>query len=213
MPELRLGGITHNRMDNPFNCLYCNEQLKKKPGSKTKCPYCGKYMCVRKQASGEKLVVTENEANRLDALKTLEQHGITEATYNRQKAALKLKKLGEEPAWQEVIWALYNKLLAKAGTDFHQMHMIYFEMAWFLYNEGQDPYNAMDMARKSELMYNSQSRDTVVIDSGDNCPACQALVGKMYSIQEALDEQPLPCKECTNDPDGKDVSICNCCYL
>ena len=50
---------------------------------------------------------------------------------------------------------------------------------------------------------------------GDSCPACQAQNKKIYLIEDALKEMPIPCKDCTFDLHGEHASVgwCRCVYV
>ena len=50
---------------------------------------------------------------------------------------------------------------------------------------------------------------------GDSCPACRAQNGKVYSMEDALKEMPIPCKNCTFDLHEEHASIgwCRCVYI
>lgn len=48
-----------------------------------------------------------------------------------------------------------------------------------------------------------------------SCPACREQSGKVYLIEDALKEMPIPCKNCTFDLHGGRTSIgwCRCVYI
>ena len=48
-----------------------------------------------------------------------------------------------------------------------------------------------------------------------SCPACRKQSGKIYTIEDALKEMPIPCKECAFDLHGEHASVgwCRCVYI
>ena len=47
-------------------CPYCNNNLKKIPQRKTKCPQCSKIIYIRTNANGEHFAATESQKNEID---------------------------------------------------------------------------------------------------------------------------------------------------
>lgn len=60
---MEAAGPADNRKAECPNCLGV---LAKVPGRKTKCPHCGQYMYVRTRPDSVRVVVTEQEADRID---------------------------------------------------------------------------------------------------------------------------------------------------
>ena len=50
-----------------------------------------------------------------------------------------------------------------------------------------------------------------VLPAGDPCENCKALRGKVWTIDEALAANPLPCRDCLATNDGG-FGWCRCCY-
>lgn len=95
-------------------CPYCNKELKKVPGAKTKCPHCSEYMYVRTNPDNVRLVVTEAQADEID-----EQWRIVNGTQEmyleeskrveERRAQLKKQFGGKEPSEHDVQWGLLNE--------------------------------------------------------------------------------------------------------
>lgn len=175
----------------------------------------------------EKVLVTEAEARRIDEerkqrdrhmrwLDFLNANGISTRAFAQKKKYLS-KKWGREAYDGDVIWSLLNELLqkeAKSG-DLHRLSTLYRKMAWFLDEEGKDFLPLLVESAKWDLMDLEQKgfpkveihtlRDTYV------CPACQQLAGKVFSIEDALRQMPIPCKECTMVLRSK-PGFCRCSY-
>lgn len=103
-------------------CPYCEKKLDKVPGSKTKCPHCGKYMYVRtRPKDNAKVVVTE-----LDARQIEEDWSIVNGTHDEyiaeqkkvnDKTALLRKRFGEEPSTGDVNWGIMNDNLSEHAIN------------------------------------------------------------------------------------------------
>ncbi|MCG7849472.1 MAG: hypothetical protein MIO93_09885 [ANME-2 cluster archaeon] len=184
-------------------------------------PICGNYIYVRTSpTTSEKVLVTEEGVKKIDWLKKLENYGITEKHFDDQKNKLSTQ-FGCIASNHDVIHTLFNKLILE-NSDFHTLKMIYFEHALFLYEEGGDCFKNLQLvknlqlARKMELLRYKQSGigiEKVKIRSHEeSCSFCQALNGKIYSIEEALKIMPIPCKDCTFILYRDKRNFCRCTY-
>lgn len=122
---------------------------------------------------------------------------------------------GEKSNYPDLIWALSNELLHEYGKsdDFFNMKMLYFEMAYFQKDSHNEFFHLLQESKKMEL-YDIKKRFAddpdckVFIISGEtDCDACRKLNGQIYSIDEALENMPIPPKKCSHN-DG----WCTCCY-
>lgn len=104
-------------------CPYCNKTLNKVPGAKTKCPHCGEFMFVRTRSDNFRVVVTKNEADKIDEQWRIE-NGTQEAYLTEQKRfkdrkeVLRKKFGSKEPSDHDVQWGMLNEDLlnyAKSG--------------------------------------------------------------------------------------------------
>ena len=81
-------------------CPHCGGVLEKKPKRKKKCPLCNNYIYVRTSPStSDKILVTEEEAKKIDWLKKLENYGITEKNFKNKKT----NSLNNSGAWQAIM--------------------------------------------------------------------------------------------------------------
>lgn len=138
--------------------------------------------------------------------RVLRYAGIDDKEYDTAKKEL-TKKFGELPTPRDVIWQVLNNHLATAigRKDWHNMKMLYLELARILCEEGGSFFPILQEARKCELQnYQSQGLEHVEILAG-NCEKCRPLNGKVLTIKEALDTMPIPVKECEN-------GWCSCMY-
>src|SRR5438067_1135907 len=102
--------------DRKPECPYCHGKLKKVPGSKTKCPTCGRFMYVRTDPETKaRRVVTAAEASKIDELwavvaGTAEQLQEGKAEFENERRILKLR-FGKEPSESDVTWGVLNNQL------------------------------------------------------------------------------------------------------
>lgn len=67
-----------------------------------------------------------------------------------------------------------------------------------------------------ERYQNSGVKRVSISSAGDgSCPACRKQSGKVYLIEDALKEMPIPCKDCTFDFHGVHAKVgwCRCVYI
>lgn len=213
-------------------CPYCGQMLDKRPKRKTKCPHCGNDIYVRKRPpNGERRVlVTEDEAEEIDSAwkqlhfrrkwqGMLEQYGMVDEDFDTHRKKLR-ERFGQEPGDGDVVWSLFHEALdasMKSG-NFQELRMLYFEMALFLYEEGRDFFHLLEQSHRMELTKYKQwgfVEKVRMHAAGDtSCEACQQLEGTLLSLEEALDQTPLPCKDCTFDFHGSGrPGWCRCQYL
>lgn len=95
-------------------CPSCHKSLKKVPGSKTKCPHCGEYMYIRTTTKQVRLVVTEDEAEKIDEewrieTGTQDAYLASEKRFVDKKEELKKRFNGKNPSDYDVQWGLFNE--------------------------------------------------------------------------------------------------------
>ena len=108
--------------DRKAQCPYCNSQLKKVPGAKTKCPSCEKYMYVRMDPrSKSQRVVTEEEVELIEdeRAKLNGTWDIRLAEKERKHKVTKdlTREFGKEPSENDVKWRLHNQDLLIHAND------------------------------------------------------------------------------------------------
>lgn len=125
------------------------------------------------------------------------------------------ERFGKEPGVHDIVWSIFNELLLRT-TDFQDQKSLHYSMALFLADEGRDPYRMLQQASRAELMHykNSGAIDKVkILASGNGCAECESLGGTILDIDQALNEMPIPNKECTYKSFSKKHSFCRCCYV
>lgn len=203
-------------------CPYCSNALKKIPAKKTKCPHCGKYIFVRTKPNKVRVTVTEEQAAAIDN-DLLVRESTNNQNLNGEKEFYEEKKIlqarfGKEPSVSDIKWGLLNKRANEAmkKSDFSALSGIYSQMAFQKHEEGKNCQNEQQQAQKMYLMTLRQSDviSRVEILSKDGCEECKKMNGKVFTIDEAIKESPLPILTCTNKI-NKDAphGWCRCIYL
>lgn len=128
----------------------------------------------------------------------MKTYGITKKDFNNEKNRLSIGNKLEVNS-VDVCLSLYDKLIQHT-KDLSLLKLIYFEKAFLIYNIGGDFFEDLQMSAKMELTaYKQQGIKKVsVLTCGNaSCPECQKLSGKVYTIDKALEEKPVPCKACS----------------
>jgi hypothetical protein len=223
--EHKIEKVDNEKAEIASTCPYCNGELGKHPKRKTTCPFCGKPIYVRTSPSTkEKVLVTEEGAKQIDDeyakagyrnswLNTLGQYGVTAIDFDNMNRSLS-ERFGYKANDRDTIWQLFNTLIPKT-KDLNTLSNIYYSMALFLHYEGKDSFKLQQQSRKMELL--KQKNDGIdkvrILAGDDSCDACKDQENKVYSVDEALEKMPIPCKNCSNRLPGEKFSFCRCTYL
>ena len=197
-------------------CPYCRVVLEQELQRKKKCPFCNNDIYVRsKQKIFSSTLLTKEDAIAVDWLKNLENFGIKDNDFINKRIELS-KTFGKEAKSTDVIWGLFNELILKT-KDLNSLKMIYYEMALFLNKEGKDCFSVLQQSAKMELMKFKQEgfvKKVRILTAGeDSCEACRRLENKVFTIKEALEKMPIPCKDCTRKLYDEKRGFCRCCYV
>jgi hypothetical protein len=202
-------------------CPYCNQILEKKPKRKMKCPHCGEDIFVRsRQDLFPSILLTEQDARVADHFQTLmgiATFEVSQADFFRERRQL-AERFGSQPASGDILWSLYQRTahdFAAAGEL--PPPLLYFLMAHFLYDEGREFRHVLRASNEMELRQYQESLRVhkVSISTGGNasCEACQKLEGRVFTIDEALEQAPIPCKQCTFELSPGKPGWCRCGYI
>ncbi len=212
-------------------CPTCNSPLNKIPQRKMKCPSCGADIHV-KRAPGEeaKRLVTAEQAQDIEAqwetirgrdeqLHVLQEFGINTQEYDRAKATLGSHGFaaGSDSLEWKTGYFLLNEVASKA-TDLHQRKMAFDQLAFMCMKKGLAFRDYLARAREVELLGYKATDGSVVgieIRNGEQhgvCQACQNNAGKRFTLDEAIQEAPLPCEACTCPGPLKTNGFCRCYY-
>jgi predicted RNA-binding Zn-ribbon protein involved in translation (DUF1610 family) len=197
-------------------CPYCNILIDKKPTGKFKCPSCGGEIHIQKSGKKIKLLTKEQReeltaATKLQAAENKYLRFFADYDVSRDYLLKRrdeyFRKIGKGATYPDLTWSVAQGVLqkfAKTG-NYEGMSSIYFSMALMLHREGRPFFHALHEYHKWNLYhYKEQHKDidgveVSIIPCGDSCPTCSELSGKRFTIDEALEQMPLPVKGCTTD--------------
>ena len=170
-------------------CPYCGVVQHPPPQRRKKCRDCGQVIHVVKEGEYKQLV-TEKESSR------------------RIRAA-------NEQRWKELSKQLS---VALQEGDWGTARMAYLGQADILFHEGRNHHVTAQEAERCALrcMQEAGIKEVQISTCSDErvCPYCRALEGRILSVEDALEQMPLPGPRCE---DGSDVNPhggrCRCVYL
>ena len=191
-------------------CPHCGVILDPPPARNRKCPSCRSKIVVRtRRSDGSKLYLTEDDANIFDAerkadayrnkaLRAAADIGMGQTAFERTEKELLAKSPGYGPG--DVFWSLASKQVAnqmRAG-NWHGLSMTYFHQALWLHNEGR-PYARLKVESEKALAqsYAGHGCQELEVMAGC-CPNCDQFQGRIYPIEQAINEWPVPVEDCTN---------------
>jgi len=184
-------------------CPYCGAKLDKIPTRKKKCPECGNYIFVR---FGK--LYTEEEKNIKDFLDryTLQELGINRDDFNKTRQKLS-EEFGAVASVNDTAWRLLNSINMN-DKSYRDRRFIYTEMQQILISEGKNAKHIkFEIERMGLLEYKQEGVKRVEIKTCNDdhvCDQCKKLNGKVFDIDDALREMPIPTM-CENDE-------CRCWY-
>ena len=84
--------------------------------------------------------------------------------------------------------------------DLQKLQFTYFSMARFLNADGKNPFAALIGGAKTRLLEfkNTAFQKVQIIASTDSCKECKKLNEKVFTVDQALKEMPLPNVNCTS---------------
>lgn len=184
-------------------CPCCRAILNKFPTRKTKCNRCGQYFYLMlKPGSNTSQIVDEKRRNKWQKenklysyIEGMKRYGLSDKNLidNEIKRSIKLS---------DAIWNLYNTCLFYNAGNFEISSWIYYDMARFCTEEGDDPIKLVKLALEFELLSIEQKQSNLLLDavicSGNNpkCVNCSPLNGKCLPIREAIKAKMLPHQPC-----------------
>lgn len=185
-------------------CPYCRKSLAKTPTRKTTCPSCGNTIYVR-----QKKLLTEERVQLLDWSMRLQSLGISQSKLSKQLAATR-ERLGPRATVNDAVWEALN-LLVIEQKDPQDRSQVYWEMAQLAESEDKNPRPYLEESSRQQLLGIAESGviSMVQIRTAHDeavCHNCRNLSGVTYTIQQALEELPVP-RQCTNERG------CRCWYV
>jgi hypothetical protein len=132
--------------------------------------------------------------------------------FRREHAEL-ASRFGSSPQSADVIWSLFQNI-AQQRREPIIASGLYRTMAEFLEEEGKDPSRCLEEALRFELLsYREQEivgAVSIWTPHPDPCSECAELIGRVYSLREAIATMPLPCPGCTRSLQNPNKGFCRC---
>ena len=83
--------------------------------------------------------------------------------------------------------------------------------------QGQQPTRSREDLRTTLYTYHASGTVPFVeianAEDGSSCPACKALHGRRFTIEDAIARDILPCPECTRGSGDGARGLCRCKFL
>ena len=222
------------------DCPHCKKKLSKFPGARKRCEFCCEFIFPKTRPDRIRVIVKDHERKIIDelygeymdarnlrdfgfipqtdkdklALSTMGSAQFNAKDYTNMKEQLK-KSSGHEPFPRDVVWGIFNRKIIESKSHKERSH-IYWKMARFVYEEEKNPYRLMQQSKNSDLLsYKNTGLNIKVIISAYTqgcCKECLKQENKIYTIEEAIKNMPIPCKECSNQPNEKGFGWCRCMW-
>jgi len=165
-------------------CPSCGHELEKFPRARRKCPACKKWIHRHVDRAGN------------------------------------LVRLVTEQQAQEHKWSELNALLEttkKSGSK-HDVAGVLRLHALEVFKEGRDHLALAQKAQRTQILASWPPGGIIgrlrIIGCADSCPACQEVIGKVFTVEEALKEMPIPPKNCTGSTKRPEQhGWCRCCWV
>ncbi len=199
----------------PNVCPYCGVLIEKVPTRKSKCLDCGRDIFIRSsQNLFPTTLLTEADSKAVALFRPLKDFGVSESDFQKKRDELS-KHFGSKASGRDVIWGLYNNEITKSIGDLHRQQMLYYQMALFLNEEGRNPSQLIEQSNQVYLQSYKLSgivKKVGIIAGEKSCPECQENAKKIYSLEDAIKNNPIPCQKCTHVMEPGKYSFCRCCY-
>lgn len=197
-------------------CPYCRKTLDSMPQRKKKCKHCGNTIFVKRWPDdATKLLMTEESAKKVDAawnrkaqreeiIETFTRFGFTDKEIQIYINDLRHVNFGD------IKWQMFNEALSRNSKDFQRMRQLYYSMALQLVEEGKNPNKMLELSQESELKYLKEVgfKKVKIMASHNSCEQCTGHDNEEFTIDEAFEQKPLPCKDCTSS-----YGYCRCTFI
>jgi hypothetical protein len=194
-------------------CPHCGTEVCPPPRVRRKCPSCGEGVVPRTLLDGKKALLTPRQAEDLDRekaelaeerllVKRLDSYGVSKRERHNIEATLQ-QQWGVVPSRRDVAWAAANQKVVEAATqdDFGRLSGIYWQMALQLYDEGRDHFELSKLSHKYGLLAMQRQQAGFPLPMEIRvlgvCPESRAHDERWYTVEEALEEMPIPRADCS----------------
>jgi hypothetical protein len=212
-------------------CPYplCTKELSPAPERSKKCPYCKEHIVTRVHYyTKEKTFLTVAQAEVFDIdranykhfkhfRESLRQFLDVDDTwllliYHEHTAILR-KRHNKEPTLENVVGSISNYLVTMYPSIAATVH---FQHAIFMHETGKECQHIRKESFRLELQEYKKSghqKVQIITHEKKSCTHCITLDKKVLTIDQAVETQLLPCKDCTFVFNEKDpVGWCRCSY-
>ena len=172
-------------------CPYCGVIQGPPPKRRKKCRDCGETIFIR--------------TDRMERKRYL----VTAAQ------SAELEKVRRDQEWKDLSQTIQEAM--QEGNS-GSLQGAYQQQARILFNEGRPHRHISIEARRAELIRFGESgiRSAKVLSVQDEraCEYCASLDGKVYSVEDALEQMPIPGPHCTDGGDeNPHGGRCRCVYI
>lgn len=196
-------------------CPYCKLALDVMPTRKKKCQHCGKPIYFKRRPGDDsKKLMTEDEAKQVefewnrvnfekDILETFTAFGFSSNELKRELSEMNNVNRGDFK------WRLFQEALSRNAANRQALSSIYHQMAIHLVDEEKNPNQCLVLSHEQELYEFKELgfRKVKISTSPDSCSKCSDQKNKVFTIDDALKSEPLPCKKCESH-----YGFCRCTY-
>lgn len=195
-------------------CPYCGSMFAKPPRKKTQCTNCKKFVSVRKRPfETEPQLLTKDEVEIVEREWDVYQElkGVFYG-YNISNEAFTQRRNELKASLGETMFSLL-KDIEKTITELSDKKMLYHSMAVALEAEGNENFiQYLKESYRCELLYlKENSVKKVRISGAMDFPVCRKMNDKVFTINAALEQMPLPNPRCKNYRNS-DTGFCMCIY-
>lgn len=151
------------------------------------------------------------------ALECLKPYDLTEVDFDRELQRL-TKRFRTMPSAADVVHSLFIRLEGEAVKkgEWGQASQIGHRHAWRLFQIGDRHHHVLRGAHTYELQSFTDSgviKEVRISVAENACPTCKALSGRIYTLAEFLQVQPLPVANCEGDRvSGQKEAWCRCMF-
>ena len=201
-------------LDRPA-CPYCGVIQDPPPTRRRKCRDCGETIHTRTdRKKRRKYLLTADQAKQRDREEA-------ERKAAEQVEAERRKKQAEREArrQRDIQWKELSKIAQKAmrARDWHTLSDVYRQQAYILFAEGRPHHDVAVEAQRFNLMHlhdlGIPAVRVMTSRDGRVCDYCAPLDGKVFSVEEALEQMPLPSSSCVDGShENAHGGRCRCVY-
>lgn len=117
------------------------------------------------------------------------------------RCLLESARAGRDPKVLDAAFALSLRVQFENGLTQDRLSLLGFGFARAIWICGGNPrpiQRTMQRVRLESLRQSGLVQSVEVLPAGDPCERCKGLVGRVWTIDAALAENPLPCRDCCN---------------